>query len=194
VIRASFGKNTAGRLLIGAGALALLIPAIAGCEAGSDSPTLEFHDAAAGAYATANGIRITDAFVLGAPAGLTTASGSSAGLFLSLYNGSASADKLLSATAAGYAASVAVSGTSVALPVDSAVDLMGPSPQVVLSGLTKPLTSGSYVPVTLEFEHAGTVQLQVPVESQSNDFATYSAPASTAPGAGGAASTATPAA
>lgn len=191
MIRASFGKTTAGRLLIGAGALALLIPAIAGCEAGENAPTLEFHAAAAGTQMIFNGIRITDAFVLGAPSGSPLPSGSSAGLFLSLYNGSTSADTLMSATATGSAASVAVTGTSVALPVDSEVNLMGPQPKVVLTTLTKPLTGGTYVPVTLDFQHAGSVTFQVPVEAQSYDFATYSAPASTAPAA--AAATATPA-
>jgi copper(I)-binding protein len=177
VIRASFGKTTAGRLLLGAGALALLVPAIAGCEAGADAPTLEFHPASAGSQTVFNGIRISDAFVLGAPAGSTVPSGSSAGLFLSIYNGSANADELMSATAQGAATSVAVTGTTVALPVDSAVDLTGPQPSVVLNSLTKPLTGGSSIPVTLDFQHAGSVTLQVPVEPQSYYYSTYSAPA-----------------
>ena len=66
VIRASYGKTAAGRLLLGAGVLALLIPAIAGCEAGSDAPTLQFHPASAGQQIVFDGIKITDAFVLGA--------------------------------------------------------------------------------------------------------------------------------
>ena len=177
MIRASFGKTTAGRLLIGAGALALLVPAIAGCEAGADAPTLEFHPASAGAQTVFNGIRISDVFVLGAPSGSTVPSGSSAGLFLSIYNGSANADELMSASAGGAATSVAVTGTTVALPVDSAVNLTGPQPSVVLNSLTKPLTGGSYVPVTLDFQHAGSVTLQVPVEPQSYYYSTYSAPA-----------------
>ena len=181
MIRASFGKTTAGRLLIGAGALALLVPAIAGCEAGTDAPTLEFHPASAGAQTVFNGIKITDVFVLGAPSGSTVPSGSSAGLFLSLYNGSANADKLMSASAGGAATSVAVTGTTVALPVDSAVNLTGPQPSVVLNSLTKPLTGGSYVPVTLDFQHAGAVTLQVPVEPQSYYYSTYSAAPTPAP-------------
>jgi len=181
VIRASFGKSTAGRLLIGAGALALLVPAIAGCEAGTDAPTLEFHPASAGAQTVFNGIKITDVFVLGAPSGSTVPSGSSAGLFLSLYNGSANADELISASAGGTATSVAVTGTTVALPVDSAVNLTGPQPSVVLNSLTKPLTGGSYVPVTLDFQHAGAVTLQVPVEPQSYYYSTYSAAPTPAP-------------
>jgi copper(I)-binding protein len=182
VIRASSGKTAAGRLLIGAGVLALLIPAIAGCEAGPGAPTLQFHAASAGAYADFNGITITNAFVLGAAAGSTLPSGSSAGLFVSLYNGSGSSDTLESVTAPGSAASITLSGGPVALPAESApVNLTGPQPQVVLEKLTKPLTGGTYVPVTLEFLHAGSITLQVPVEPQSYVYATYSAAPTPAP-------------
>jgi len=191
VIRASFGKTAARRLLIGAGALALLTPAIAGCEAGDNAPTLEFHAAAAGTQADVNGIKISDAFVLGAPSGGTLPAGQSASLFLSLYNGGSSNDKLVSATATGSADSVTLDGGSVTLPPYTAVDLTGPSPSVVLESLSKPLTAGGYVPVTLDFEHAGTVTLQVPVEPQSYYWATYSPPASPS-SATGAASTASP--
>ena len=89
MIRASFGKTAAGRLLIGAGALALLMTAIAGCEAGNDAPTLEFHAASGGTQTIVNGIKITNVFVLGAPSGATVPAGQSASLFLSLYNGGA---------------------------------------------------------------------------------------------------------
>src|ERR1700743_734880 len=115
VIRARYGKTAAGRLLLGAGVLALIIPAIAGCEAGADAPTLEFHAAAFGAQTVFNGIRVTNAFVLGAPVGQTVPSGSSAGLFVSLYNGGDSSDTLLSATASGAAQSISLSGGTVPL-------------------------------------------------------------------------------
>ncbi len=178
MIRARFGKTTAGRLLLGAGVLALLTPVIAGCEAGNDAPTLEFHPASGGAQTVFNGISITDAFVLGAPSG-SLPSGSSAGLFLSLYNGSSTSDELTSVSAAGAASSVAVSGTTVTLPVDASVNLTGPQPKVVLNSLTQPLDGGAYIPVTLDFQHAGSVTLQVPIEAQSYDYSTYSAPAPT---------------
>jgi len=177
VIRASFGKTAAGRLLIGAGALAVLMPAIAGCEAGNNAPTLEFHPASAGSQTVLNGIKITNVFVLGAPSGSTTPAGESASLFLSLYNGNSSGDTLVSATAAG-AHSVTLNGGSVPLPSYTAVNLTGPQPSAVLNSLSKPLTAGVYIPVTLDFEHAGTVTLQVPVEPQSYYWATYSPPAS----------------
>ena len=51
MIRSSHGSKVLRRFLIGA--LALLIPVLAGCEAGNNAPTLEFHPAAAGAYGTA---------------------------------------------------------------------------------------------------------------------------------------------
>jgi copper(I)-binding protein len=181
VIRASFGKSAAGRLLIGAGALAVLLPAIAGCEAGNGAPTLEFHPAAAGSQASVNGIRISNAFVLGAPSGSTVPAGSSAGLFLSLFNSGGTNDTLQSATATGTADTVSLDGGTVPLPADSPVNLTGPTPSVVLNNLSKPLSSGGYVSVTLKFEHAGTVKLKVPVEPQSYYWATYSPPASAAP-------------
>jgi copper(I)-binding protein len=180
VIRASFGKTAGGRLLLGAGVLALLIPAVAGCEAGNGAPTLEFHPASSGAQTTLNGIQITNAFVLGAPTGSTVPSGSAASLFVSLYNGNSAPDALVSATAPGAAGSITLSGGSVTLPANAApVNLTGPQPQVVLENLTKPLSGGTTIPVTFDFEHAGSVTLQVPVEAQSFQWSTFSPPAPT---------------
>jgi hypothetical protein len=184
VIRASSGKTAAGRLLLGAGVLAVLIPAIAGCEAGANAPTLEFHAASAGAQTIFNGIKITNAFVLGAPTGSTVPSGSSASMFVSLYNSGDNSDALLSATAPGAAGNISLSGGTVPLPTNSApVNLTGPEPKVVLENLTKPLTGGISIPVTFTFQHAGQVTLQVPVEAQSYYWSTYSAPPSAPVGA-----------
>jgi copper(I)-binding protein len=193
VIRASSAKTAAGRLLLGAGVLALLIPAIAGCEAGADAPTLQFHAASAGGQTVVNGIKITNAFVLGPQSGSTLPSGSSASLFVSLYNGGNSSDVLMSATAPGSAVSISLSGGTVPLPANSApVNLTGPEPKVVLENLSKPLTGGTTIPVTFDFQHAGTVTLQVPVEPHSYYWATYSAPATAAAGAAVSTATATP--
>ena len=174
VIRSRFGRTVANRLLIGA--LALLIPAIAGCEAGLNAPTLEFHPASAGANTIVNGIRINNVFVLSAPSGSSVPAGSSAGMFLALFNGGTSDDQLVGVSAPGSAASVQLSGGSVSLPVQSAVNLTGPHPEVVLNGLTRPLTGGQAVHVVFNFLHAGAVKLDVPVEPQSYSFSTFSAP------------------
>jgi copper(I)-binding protein len=182
VIRASSGKTAAGRLLLGAGALALLIPAIAGCEAGDNAPTLEYHSASSGAQKNVGDLRITNMFVLGAPSGSTVASGSSAGLFLSIYNGGDSSDTLEKVSAPGWAPSVTLSGGPVALPANaSPVNLTGPQPEVVLENLSKPLRGGSTLSVTLQFAHAGAVTLPVPIEPQSFQWATFSPPAAAPP-------------
>ena len=176
MIRSSSGRTVARRTLIGA--LALLLPVIAGCEAGYNAPTLEFHPASGGVSTVVNGIQISDAFVLGPPVGSTTPSGSSASMFLSLFNSGANDDHLMSVHAPGWAATVQLSGGTVRLPGYSLVDLSGPEPSVVLSNLTKPLGGGEAVPVTLDFEHAGTVTLEVPVEPASFYYSTYSPPPS----------------
>ena len=170
----SSGKTVAKGLLIGA--VALLISGIAGCQSGNDAPTLEFHPASVGATTTFNGISINDAFVLGPPLGDTVPAGSSASLFLSLYNGSTGDDELTGVHATGWASSVQVTGGTVSIPVQSEVNLTGPEPQLVLSELAKPLSGGEAIPLTLDFAHAGSVTLDVPVEAQSYYFSSYSPP------------------
>ena len=177
----SSGKTVAKGLMIGA--LALLISGIAGCEAGNDAPTLEFHPASTGANATFNGISISDVFVLGAPAGQTVPAGSSASLFLSLYNGGTSDDQLTGVHATAWASSVQVTGGTVSIPVESEVNLTGPEPQLVLSDLAKPLSGGEAIPLTLDFAHAGSVTMDVPVQPQSFYYSTFSPPPTVTPSA-----------
>jgi copper(I)-binding protein len=186
VIRASSRKSAAGRLLFCGGVLALLIPAIAGCEAGTNAPTLEFHPASSGAHTVQNGIQLTNVFVLGGPSTpaqpSTLPPGSSAGLFLSLYNGGSRPDTLESVTAPGAAASVSLPGGSVALPVGAApVNLTGPQPEIVLNNLKTTLTGGSNVTLFLQFQRAGQVKLVVPVMAQNFYFQTYSQAPSASP-------------
>jgi copper(I)-binding protein len=180
VIRRSSAKTVARPLLVGA--LALLISAAtAGCEAGFNAPTLEFHPASAGAAATVNGISISNAFVLGAPSGSTLSPGSSAGVFLSLFNNGSNSDALVSISAPGYASVVHVSGGTVTLPAGDEINLTGPLPSVVLSPLTRAISGGEDIPVTLNFARAGSVTLQVPVQPQSFFYSTYSAAPTPAP-------------
>lgn len=174
MIRRSSGKTVARSLLIGA--VALLIPATAGCEAGLNAPTLQFHQNSNGAHVVVNGIAISDVFVLGAPSGSKIPAGSSASVFLSLFNGGSHDDTLVSMAAPGAASAVHLSGGTVRLPVRAPVNLTGPQPAVVLSGLTKPLTAGTNIPVTLNFQHAGSVTIEVPVQPQSFYYSTYSPP------------------
>lgn len=161
------------RLLLGA--VAVLVPVLAGCEAGFNAPTLEFHQAAAGATIMHNGITIDNAFVLGAVSGATLPQGGRAGVFMALE--SENGDRLESISAPGAARSVQVTGTSVNLPAQQLVDLSGPAPQVVLTGLSSELAGGETVSMTFTFAEAGQITVQVPVEARAYDYATYAPPA-----------------
>ena len=175
MIRASFGKSVARSTLIGGLAL-LAVPAVAGCEAGLNAPTLEFHPASSGAYANFNGISVSNAFVLAAPSGSPVPAGGSASLFVGLFNTGTANDKLLSVSAPNAAASVTIRGGGVVIPAEGSANLTGPEPTVVLKSLTKPLAGGQSIPVTFDFARAGALTLDVPVEPQSYQYATYSAP------------------
>jgi copper(I)-binding protein len=175
VIRASFGKTVARSTLIGGLAL-LAVPAIAGCEAGFNAPTLEFHAASGGAHTVVNGIEISNAFVLGAPVGGQVTKGSSASLFVGLFNNGTNNDKLVSVTAPDNASSVAIQNGSVTIPAYGAANLTGPEPAVVLKGLTTALRGGESITVTFDFATAGAVTLSVPVEPASYYYSTYSPP------------------
>ena len=55
-------------------------------------------------------------------------------MFLAVYNGGSSADKLISVSAPGTAASVQVARGSVPVPANAAAYLTGPAPKVMLGG------------------------------------------------------------
>jgi copper(I)-binding protein len=161
------------------GALAVLAPALAGCEAGYNAPTLEYHQAAFGAYATKNGVSISNAFVLGpSPSGPEVAGGR-AGLFLSIS--SQNGDKLVSASAPGTATSVKILGGPVRVPAAVPADLTGPVPRVVLNGLANPLQGGELVKLNLTFAEAGTIAMTVPVQPKAYEYATFSPPPTPSP-------------
>ena len=69
-----------------------------------------------------------------------------------------------------------LAGGSVDLPPQTLVDLDGPAPKIVLTGLTTPLSGGETVQLILTFANAGAVTLSVPVEPHAYDYATYSPP------------------
>ena len=160
------------RLLLGA--IAVLVPALAGCEAGLNAPTLQFHPASSGVSTTVNGITLDNLFVLGAPVGSALPPGGRAGVFLAIE--SENGDRLVSVSAPGTASSVKLAGGSIDLPAQTLVDLGGPVPQMVLSGLANPLSGGETVQLTLVFAQAGVITLGVPVEPYAYDYATYSPP------------------
>jgi len=165
------------RLLVGA--LAILVPALAGCEAGFNAPTLEFHQASFGVSTIVDGINIDNVFVLGPAPGSTLQAGGQAGLFMSLE--APNSDQLTSISAPGAASSVQLGNGPITLSPNTLVDLSGPAPLLTLDGLTNPLSGGEMVKLQLNFATAGQVTLVVPVEPAADQFATYSpAPTPTA--------------
>jgi copper(I)-binding protein len=163
------------------GATAMLVAALAGCEAGADAPTLQFHPASNGTTTVVNGIRIDNAFVLGPAIGSSLPVGGQAGVFLSLSLTTQNHDQLLSARAPGTASSVTLTNAPVTLPPGMVVDMSGPAPEIILNNLTSPLSGGETVELALTFTTAGEVTLQVPVEPAAYDYTTYSPPPPPAP-------------
>jgi copper(I)-binding protein len=159
---------------------AALTPVIAGCEAGTNAPTQQWHQPTPGASAVVNNtIRINNMFVLGASPDSSLAPGGSAGMFFALSN-DGSPDKLIGIRAPGTAVSVQLpAGGAINLGTQQLVLLTGPAPEVVLRDLTRSLIGGQYIRVVLDFQQAGAVTLKVPVMPRSQYFTTFSpAPAS----------------
>jgi hypothetical protein len=176
------------RLLLGA--IAVLVPVLAGCEAGNNAPTLQFHAASFGTSETVNGVTIDDAFVLGpAVSSASLPAGGQAGVFLSLE--AENGDQLTSVTAwlpsgTRAAKSVQLATGPVTLPPCTGascpvVNLSGPQPQIVLTGLTSPLSGGQTVSLDLYFANAGEISITVPVLPASYEYATYSPPPAPTP-------------
>jgi copper(I)-binding protein len=175
VIRSS--HRTAGRRLLVL-AIAALVPALAGCEAGNNAPTQEWHQPTDGTGIVHDDIAIRNVFVLGAPIGSTIGVGHSAGVFLALINNGA-ADKLVKVTAPGTAKSVTIPSGGVSLASQQAVLLTGPAPKVILQSLIRPLTGGSSVRLVLTFKNAATATLTVPVMPRAQYYSTFAPPTPT---------------
>lgn len=161
-------------------AVAALIPALAGCEAGANAPTQQWHPPTEGTGLVKQGIDIRDMFVLGAPPNSSLAAGQSASLFFALYNNGAP-DRLLSVSAPGTAKSVQLPGGPVSVQRYQEVLLTGPQPKAVLVGLTRALPGGSYVRVVMNFQNAGRITLSVPVLPQAQYYSTFSPAPSPSP-------------
>jgi copper(I)-binding protein len=161
---------------------AVLIPVLAGCEAGNNAPVLNFHPPTDAAGLVAGELSIRNVFVLGAPLGSSLQPGQSASLFFSIVN-DGTADRLLSITAPGSAASVTLPGGSVAVDPGKPVLFNGPVPQSYLVDLSRTLASGSDFSLVFHFQREGAVTVQVPVLPAAAHYATYSMPPSPTPSA-----------
>jgi copper(I)-binding protein len=162
-------------------AIAALIPALAGCEAGTDAPTQQWHNPTDGAGVVHDNISISNVFVLGGPIGSTLSPGQSAGVFFALVNNGSQPDKLVSIMAPRNARSVSLAGGAITLASQRAVLLTGPAPKVVLEDLTRPLRGGGSVILVMNFQNAASVTLDVPVVPRAAYYATLSPPPTPTP-------------
>ena len=179
MIRSSRGAFQPRRLL--ALAVAAVIPILAGCEAGNDAPTLQWHYPTDGAGTiVSNTISIRNVFVLGGPLNQSIPAGHAASLFLAIVN-DGRPDRLLSITAPGAAKSVTLPGGAITLRTSRAILLTGPRPAAVLQDLSRPLSGGSFVKLVMNFQYAGSITLDVPVMPQAQYYSTYSPPPSATP-------------
>ena len=162
-------------------AAAALIPAMAGCEAGTNAPTQQWHQPTPGASMVVNNtLRINNMFVLGPAPGLVLPRGASAGVFLALAN-DGPPDRLISMTAPGSASRVQVPVGGISIGRQQSLLFTGPAPRVLLQQLTRTLHGGQYVVVNMEFQNAGHVILRVPVMPRTAAYGTFSpAPTGTA--------------
>jgi copper(I)-binding protein len=167
------------RLLLASAAA--LLPVLAGCEAGNQAPTLEFHVPTDAQTASAGSLLIRNVFVLGAPLGEKLQPGGTASLFFSVLTTSGS-DRLVSISAPGSAASVTLPGGGLNVTTSRPVLLNGPQTKAFLVGLTRKITSGSAITIVLHFQQAGAVTLKgVPVMARAAHYVTYGpAPSPTA--------------
>jgi copper(I)-binding protein len=173
VIRSGWRSTLVRRLALGAAAV--LIPVLAGCEAGNNAPTLQFHYPTDAAGTVVGDISIRNVFVLGAPLGSSLHTGQSASLFLAIVNDGAP-DRLQSISAPGSATSVSLPSGGVPVVDGHPVFLSGPRPELVLTDLTRTITGGSTIKLQLTFQKAGLVTLVVPVMARASHYQTYAPP------------------
>jgi copper(I)-binding protein len=159
-------------------AIAALIPVLAGCEAGNNAPTQQWHQPTEGAGTQVGQIAIRNVFVLGAPAASQLTERPR--LFFAVVNGGPP-DRLLSVSAPGAAKSVTLPGGSVNLATNRGVFLTGPAPQVILNDLTRPLSGSASIHLVMTFQNAGSVTLTVPVVARASYYATFLPPPSPTP-------------
>lgn len=131
---------------------------------------------AEGAYGQAGGILLRNVFVLGPAPGQTIPKNGKASLFAGIVNNGTRPDRLVRAAAPGFAGQVSIAGGKLDVPVHRLVGT-GPAPPVTLTRLAAPLRGNPTVRVTLTFQFAGPVALNVPVMTAQGPFTTFSPPA-----------------
>ncbi|HEU5156941.1 MAG TPA: hypothetical protein VFU43_08080 [Streptosporangiaceae bacterium] len=186
-----------------AGALAI-IPAVSACGAGNDPQTAQPTQLTEGVNVTTkNGLAVRNLFVLGPVPGQQLAPQSAATVYASIVNDSTDGrpDRLIGISAPGVAQGAQIQGGGIDLPYQRLVQIGVASPAgittplIILQGLTRPVSGGESINLTLRFQNAGELQAAVPVVSRDGHYTTYApAPTVTTPSATPSATEVTPSA
>ncbi|GLW96404.1 copper chaperone PCu(A)C [Microtetraspora sp. NBRC 16547] len=171
-------SSTSRRRVIAVAALLAVAPALAACGAGFDANVnVPYAPTEAGVHISGtgvdseyghNGVKISQAFILGPESGGQIAAGGSAPLYLTMVNTNADADALTAIVPdSGQATSVAIPNAFQLTP-----DTLTKSANTTVEGLKQRLLGGETVKLTLKFKNAGDVTMSVPVIPRSREFAT----------------------
>jgi copper(I)-binding protein len=152
---------------VSAAALLASAALLAGCGTGLSPRTYQEvgrQDGAAANVGGHTGIEVRQLHVAPPATGSQVEAGSTAFVVGGLVNAGGSADALVGATSdVAGAVQLLVDNTPT---TEVAIPAGGAAPQgwaLALSGLSRGLAPATYIPVTLEFRHAGRVTLDVPV-------------------------------
>lgn len=176
------------RGLAAAAAIAVMFGLVSGCGGFvSSSMTETVDNPMRGNAVRAGTMLIRNAFVLGPRTDAVIPEGGRAAVYLTLYNAAQGpgqvpaagarrpvTDRLVAASAGETARSVRIRGGPVEVPPDRLVSVTSNQGALVLRGLTRPLSGGESIELTLRFQRNGTVTFSVPVLPRSGPYATLS--------------------
>lgn len=162
-------------------ALLAVAPALAACGAGADANLAQPYLPTEAAETSKNGITVAQAFILGPDSGQTLPAGSAAPLYLTMVNGNPAADQLTGIATDPQAASSARASGPIPLPPQVLVKSANPTPQILIEGIREPLMGGESMRLTLQFQNAGAITMDVPVITRSREFATLQPAPSASP-------------
>ncbi|WP_061295169.1 hypothetical protein [Herbidospora cretacea] len=170
--------TTFSRRVIAIAAFLAAAPALAACGAGTDANTNKPYAPTEagvlirdGVYGV-NGIKVSQAYMLGPDPGGQIPAGGTVPLYLSITNDGTAPDTLTGITPDQNAAATAQGG-SVPLPVGTLVRTgTGTNAQIQIQGVKSALRGGESIPLTLNFQNAGQVTMVVPVITRNREYAT----------------------
>ncbi|WP_214108519.1 copper chaperone PCu(A)C [Acrocarpospora catenulata] len=170
--------STSRRTVIAIAAFLAAAPALAACGAGTDANTnlpytpTEAQVLISGEQYGEKGIRISQAFLLGPDPGGRIPAGGAVPLYLAITNENAAPDTLVGITPDTQQATSATLSTPVQVAPHTLVTTGRPQPQVTVDGVKNPLLGGEVFRLTLKFQTAGDIIMDVPVLARSREFAT----------------------